>query len=73
MRDWKIERLRYLVHFDDGGAGMRYRDERLDVGAELAEGGRRYVVERVEQPPNENALGHAWVALADEDASGKDI
>ena len=46
MRDWKIERLRYLVHFGDGGSGMRYFDAPLDVGAELSDGGRRYVVER---------------------------
>jgi hypothetical protein len=32
------------------------------VGVELADGGRRYRVERVEPPPNPNAFGHAWVA-----------
>jgi hypothetical protein len=60
MRDWKVERLRYLVHFSDGGSGMRYRDEALSVGDELPDGGRVYVVERVEQPGHEHALGHAW-------------
>jgi hypothetical protein len=55
--------IRYLVHFDDGGSGMRYHDEPLDVGVELTDGGRRYRVERVEPPPNLNAFGHAWVEL----------
>ena len=38
---------------------MRHRDAPLQVGDELSEGGR-YTVERVEQPPNPDALGHAW-------------
>ena len=46
MRDWKVERLRYLVHFSDGGAGMRYRDTQLDAGDELTEGTQHYTVER---------------------------
>jgi hypothetical protein len=29
MRDWPAERLRYLIHFSDGGSGMRYRDSKL--------------------------------------------
>jgi hypothetical protein len=33
------------------------------VGDEMSEGGRRYAVERVEPPPNPDALGHAWVRL----------
>jgi hypothetical protein len=41
---------------------MRHRDEPLDVGAELADGGARYHVERVEPPPNPNAFGHAWAS-----------
>jgi hypothetical protein len=63
--DWQAERLRYLVHFSDGGSGMRYRDDRLDEGDELTEGAQLYVVERVEQPPNPNALGHAWAQLVE--------
>ena len=59
-RDWHAGRVRYLVHFSDGGSGMRHRDAQLEEGDELNEGGRDYVVERVEQPPNPNALGHAW-------------
>jgi hypothetical protein len=50
--DWRDAQIRYLVHFDDGGSGMRYRSEPLTVGAELTDGGARYRVERVE-PPNE--------------------
>jgi hypothetical protein len=42
---------------------MRYRDEQLSEGDELTEGAQRYTVERIEQPPNPNALGHAWAAL----------
>jgi hypothetical protein len=63
MRDWQDGRLRYLVHFDDGGSGMRHSDEPLRAGDELRDGVRRYTVARVEQPPNPNALGHAWARL----------
>jgi hypothetical protein len=61
MQDWRDGQLPYLVHFDDGGSGMRYRSESLTVGAQLTDGGSRYRVERVEPPPNPNAFGHAWV------------
>jgi hypothetical protein len=44
---------------------MRYRAEPLTVGSELADGGARYRVERVEPPPNPNAFGQAWVARID--------
>jgi len=54
-----------MVHFDDGGSGMRHREEPLEVGAELSDGPRRYLVERVEQPGHGTALGHAWVTLID--------
>ena len=27
MQDWRDGELRYLIHFDDGGSGMRTRDE----------------------------------------------
>jgi hypothetical protein len=63
--DWRDSQNRYLVHFDDGGSGIRYRDEPLDVGVELADGGSPYRVERVEPPPNSNAFGHAWVTRID--------
>ncbi len=45
---------------------MRYRDEQLNAADELREGAHSYVVERVEQPAHEHALGHAWVRLVDE-------
>jgi len=58
--DWRDSQIRYLVYFDDGGSGMRYRREPLTVGAKLTDGGRGYRVDRVEPPPNPNAFGHAW-------------
>jgi hypothetical protein len=57
MQDWTARQLRNLVHFDDGGSGMRLRPEPLDVGSELAEGVDRYRVMRVEQPRHERTLG----------------
>jgi hypothetical protein len=48
MQDWRDGQVRYLVHFDDGGSGMRFRDEALEVGAKLRDGGDPYRVERVE-------------------------
>jgi hypothetical protein len=62
-RDWQSERLRYVVHFSDGGAGTRFVDRQLDVGDELRGGGLRYEVERVEQPTTPHVLGHAWARL----------
>ena len=44
-------------------SGMRVHDSVLDVGSEVPDGGARYRVERVEQPPHERAFGHAWVRL----------
>lgn len=55
--------VRYLVHFSAGGSGMRHRDAPLREGGELSERGRRYTVDRVEQPLNPDALGHAWARL----------
>jgi hypothetical protein len=46
--DRRDSQIRYLVHFDDGGSGMRYRREALEVGVEGTDGGRRYRVRRVE-------------------------
>ena len=34
--DRRDSQIRYLVHFDDGGSGMRHQEEPLVVGAELA-------------------------------------
>jgi hypothetical protein len=52
--------LRYLVHFSDGGSGMRNRDAPLEPDDELVDGGVDYVVERVEPAPNRMSFGHAW-------------
>ena len=60
--DWRDSHIRYLVHFDDGGSGMRHRAEPLSIGDELDDGGSRYRVKRVDPPPNPNGFGHAWVA-----------
>jgi hypothetical protein len=49
---------------------MRYRDEPLDVGVELDDGGRRYRVERVEPPSNPNMFGYAWVTRIDQLPTG---
>jgi hypothetical protein len=38
--------LRYLVHYNDGGSGMRTRD----TPVELVDGGGRYRVVRSESP-----------------------
>lgn len=46
-RENVMQGRRYIVHFSDGGAGPRYFDTQLEVGAELREGDARYVVERV--------------------------
>jgi hypothetical protein len=58
MQDWRDGHVRYLVHFDDGGSGMRHRAEPLERRDQLRDGGARYCVERVDQPPNPSAFGH---------------
>jgi hypothetical protein len=63
MQDPVEGRLRYLVHYSDGGSGMRIYDTALDAGAEVTDGGARYRIERVEPPPNPSAFGHAWAEL----------
>jgi hypothetical protein len=57
MQDWTTGQLRYLVHFDDGGSGMRSRNEPLKPGDALFDGGADYVVERVEPAPNPMSFG----------------
>jgi hypothetical protein len=63
MYDPMDERPRYLVHYSDGGSGMRRTDAQLDIGQELRDGGNRYRVVRVEHPANAHAFGHAWADL----------
>ncbi len=45
---------------------MRVHDVALDVGDEVTDGGARYRVVQVEQPPHERAFGHAWAELLGE-------
>src|SRR5262245_30365260 len=40
--DWQETQHRFLVHFADGGSGMRSYDEPLAVGEEISDGGTRY-------------------------------
>jgi hypothetical protein len=56
MCDPENGQLRYLSHFDDGGGGMRTRDEPLEPGSELVDGGR-YRVVRVGPAPNPQFSG----------------
>jgi hypothetical protein len=63
MQDWRDEQVRYLIHFDGSGSGMRFRPAALAVGDELTDAGERYRVTRVEQPRNARSFGHAWTAL----------
>jgi hypothetical protein len=46
----RTDRPRYLVHYSNGGSGMRRYDALLDIGAELRDGGGRYRVVHVEHP-----------------------
>ena len=59
-RDWRAGQRRYLVRFSDGGSGMRFYDEPLEVGATVE---RDYRIEQVEQPASPRGLGHAWATL----------
>jgi hypothetical protein len=65
MQDWAAGQLRYLIHFNDGGSGMRLRPEPLTVGTTLEDGGTNYRVTRVEHPAHERTFGHAWVETVD--------
>ena len=56
--------VRYLVHFSEGGAAMRWRDDPLKEATFMTEQDVGYIVVRVEQPKVPNGLGHAWVELA---------
>ncbi len=60
-RDGKV---RYLVHFAEGGSGMRWYDEPLEEAAMIKDGDAEYVLTRVDQPRSPNSLGHAWAELA---------
>jgi hypothetical protein len=67
MQDWRDEQVRYLIHFDGSGSGMRFRDAALDVGDVLVDAGESYRVVRVEQPKSARSFGHAWAELLGSD------
>ena len=66
--------MRYLIHYSDGGAGMRHRDEPPWPGDEVTDGGASYKVMRVDQPPNDTGFGHAWVErdVSERETSGRE-
>jgi hypothetical protein len=65
MGDWLSEHEhRVLVHFADGGAGMREYDRPLEVGNEIEDGGERYRIVRVEPKTTRGGFGHAWAEAA---------
>jgi hypothetical protein len=45
---------------------MQMRNEPLQVGCVLDDGGSRYRIVWVVAPPNERAFGHAWAEVRDE-------
>jgi hypothetical protein len=51
---------RYLITFDDGGAGMRTRPVTLEVGDTISDCGERYLVVTVEPPRSAAGFGRAW-------------
>ena len=60
MGDWQDERQhRFLVHFSDGGTGMRYYDRPPQVGDEISDGGTTYTLVRVEEKTTRAGFGHA--------------
>jgi hypothetical protein len=64
MGDWLSEHdNRWLVHFSDGGAGMREYKRPPRVGDEFQEGRQRYVVIRVEPKQTRGGFGHAWAEI----------
>lgn len=50
--------IRYLVHFDDGGSGMRLFTSTISVGDEITDGGETYVVTIVEPATSMQGFGH---------------
>jgi hypothetical protein len=63
--------LRYLVHFDDGGSGMRNRDRPLEPGEELVDAGGvlsgrlRPVIELHAHPAGSHSDGERkWIGLS---------
>ena len=61
--DWRDDQIRMLVHFSDGGAGMRRFDTPIAIGDKILDSGEIYIVVRVESPRSTMAFGHVWAAL----------
>ena len=60
MDDWLSEQdNRWLMHFSDGGAGMREYAKPREVGQEIRDGRNRYRIVRVEPKTTRGGLGHA--------------
>jgi hypothetical protein len=56
--------LRYLVHFSDGGSGVRSFAARLTEGETFVEGDTAYIVRRLDHTRSSARLQHAWVEPA---------
>ena len=54
-------KLRYVVHFTDGGSGRRAYHVPLQEAGVLVDGDDEYIVTRVDQPRGIDGLGYAWV------------
>jgi hypothetical protein len=65
MADWRESQIRYLVHFSDGGSGMRYVFTRLREGETFSEGDTTYKVRRLDHTRSLAGLSHAWVDPVD--------
>jgi hypothetical protein len=62
--DWQDEHEhRYLVHFSDGGSGMRYFTATPEVGETITDGRESYTVERIEERVTRGGFGHVWAVL----------
>jgi len=59
----KADTYRYLVHFADGGAGMRQLVTRPEPGDELTDCGQTYRVMRSEHRYGIGGFGHVWAEL----------
>ena len=68
MGDWLSETglERVLIHFSDGGAGMRERERLPEVGEVIEDGRDRYRIVRVEPKQTRGGFGHAWAEVVSE-------
>jgi hypothetical protein len=62
--DWQSEHEhRFLVHYSDGGSGMREYARPLEVGDEIEDGRDRYRIVRVEPKQTRGGFAHAWAEV----------